>query len=70
MGLMLKIFPRYRDTCFQHIFAGGYASGSSSCMWSEVLDNEAFQAFTEWGLFELELARAFRTQILKRGWAN
>jgi peptidyl-dipeptidase Dcp len=67
IGLMPEIFSRYRSTYFQHIFAGGYASGYYSYVWSEVLDSDAFQAFKERGLFDPATARAFRTRILERG---
>ena len=67
IGLMPEIYPRYRSTYFQHIFAGGYAAGYYSYIWSEVLDSDAFQAFKEKGLFDPELAAAFRKKILERG---
>lgn len=70
IGLMPEIFSRYRSTYFQHIFAGGYAAGYYSYIWSEVLDSDAFQAFKEKGLFDPGLATAFRKKILERGGAE
>lgn len=67
LGLMDAIIPRYRSTYFSHIFAGGYASGYYSYMWSEVLDSDAFEAFKKNGLFNPEQARLFRTYILEKG---
>jgi len=62
------IVPRYRSTYFNHIFGpgGGYSSGYYAYIWSEVLDQDAFQAFREKGLFDQATARGFRT-ILETG---
>jgi peptidyl-dipeptidase Dcp len=65
--LMPEIVSRYRSPYFQHIFAGGYSAGYYSYIWSEVLDSDAFQAFKQKGLFDKELAAAFRKRILERG---
>ena len=61
------IVPRYRSTYFNHIFGpgGGYSAGYYAYIWSEVLDQDAFEAFREKGLFEQATARGFRT-ILER----
>ncbi len=69
LGLIPEIISRYRSTYFQHIFSGngGYASGYFSYMWAEVLDADAFQAFKETDIFNKELARLFRENILARG---
>ena len=63
-----EILPRYRSTYFNHIFGpgGGYASGYYAYIWSEVLDQDAFDAFREKGLFDPATARGFRT-ILEKG---
>jgi peptidyl-dipeptidase Dcp len=62
------IESRYRSPYFNHIFGpgGGYASGYYAYIWSEVLDQDAFQAFREKGLFDQTTARGFRT-ILEKG---
>ena len=62
------IVPRYRSTYFNHIFGpgGGYSSGYYAYIWSEVLDQDAFEAFREKGLFDQATARGFRT-ILEKG---
>ncbi len=67
-GLIPEIKPRYRSTYFNHIWAGGYASGYYSYYWSEMLDADAFQAFKETGdIFNREVASKFEKEILSRG---
>ncbi len=67
IGLILEIVSRYRSTYFRHIFSGGYSSGYYSYIWAEVLDSDAFEAFKETSLFDQELARSFRKNILEKG---
>lgn len=70
IGLPPQILPRYRTTYFNHIFggSGSYSAGYYSYIWSEVLDADAFAAFTEAGdLFHPETAQRFRAHILERG---
>lgn len=67
-GLISQIPPRYRSTYFSHVFAGGYTVGYYSYIWAEVLDADAYEAFSETGdIFDPEVARKFRTQVLERG---
>ena len=62
------IAPRYSLTHFGHVFDGGYASSYYSYLWSEVLDEDAFEAFRESAdIFDPELAKRFRSEILARG---
>jgi oligopeptidase A len=52
---------------FSHIFAGGYAAGYYSYKWAEVLAADAFAAFEEAGIFDVETAARFRREILEIG---
>ncbi|MET3933901.1 M3 family metallopeptidase [Arthrobacter sp. OAP107] len=60
--------PRYRTGYFQHIFAGdGYAAGYYSYIWSEVLDAETVDWFTENGGLSRANGDRFRAELLSRG---
>ena len=63
LGLIPEIISRYRSTYFLHIM-GGYDSGYYSYTWAAVLDNDAFEAFKENGIFDRATAKSFRTNIL------
>ena len=50
LGVPRAIVMRHAAPHFQHVFSGdGYSSGYYSYMWSEVMDADAFAAFTETG---------------------
>ncbi|TFV67985.1 M3 family peptidase [Blastococcus sp. CT_GayMR20] len=59
--------PRYRTTYFQHIFAGGYAAGYYSYIWSEVLDADTVEWFKENGGLRRENGDTFRGRLLSVG---
>jgi peptidyl-dipeptidase Dcp len=61
------VLPRYRTTYFQHIFAGGYAAGYYSYIWSEVLDADTVEWFKENGGLRRENGDVFRGRLLSRG---
>ena len=52
---------------FNHIFGGGYAAGYYSYKWAEVLDADAFSVFKAKGIFNKEVAKSFRENVLKNG---
>lgn len=52
---------------FGHIFAGGYSAGYYSYLWAQVLDADAFEAFTENGLYDEETGQKFRHEVLAKG---
>jgi peptidyl-dipeptidase Dcp len=66
IGLIPEIEPRYHSTYFGHIM-GGYSAGYYSYIWSAVLDNDAFEAFEENGIYDQQTAEAFRTLLAKNG---
>lgn len=66
LGLIPEIAPRYRATYFSHII-GGYAAGYYSYLWANVLDNDAFEAFKENGIFDRHTADLFRRNVLEKG---
>ncbi|HJZ52480.1 MAG TPA: M3 family metallopeptidase, partial [Candidatus Acidoferrales bacterium] len=41
--------PRYRSTYFGHIWGGGYSAGYYAYLWTEMLDDDAYQWFEEHG---------------------
>jgi peptidyl-dipeptidase Dcp len=59
--------PRYRTTYFQHVFAGGYAAGYYSYIWSEVLDADTVEWFKENGGLRRANGDVFRQRLLAVG---
>lgn len=59
--------PRYRSSYFSHIWGGGYAAGYYAYLWSEMLDDDAFQWFQDHGGLTRANGDRFRAMILSRG---
>ena len=69
IGMPDAIEMRHRSPHFQHIFSGeGYSAGYYSYLWSEVLDADAFAAFTEAGdPFDPKIAKRLHDYIYAAG---
>lgn len=68
LQMPIAVAMRHRLPHFTHVFDGGYAAAYYSYLWSEVLDADAFEAFTETGdIFDPALATRFKVEILARG---
>ncbi|MGN6128945.1 MAG: M3 family metallopeptidase [Nocardioidaceae bacterium] len=59
--------PRYRSGYFAHVFAGEYDANYYSYLWSEVLDADRVDWFTENGGLRRENGEVFRRRLLARG---
>jgi peptidyl-dipeptidase Dcp len=65
--LLAAVPPRYRSTYFSHIWGGGYAAGYYAYLWSEMLDDAAFQWFEDHGGLTRANGDRFRQMVLSRG---
>src|SRR6185437_10122293 len=59
--------PRYRSSYFLHIWANGYAAGYYAYLWTEMLDDQAFQWFQDHGGMTRANGERFRRMVLSRG---
>jgi peptidyl-dipeptidase Dcp len=59
--------PRYRTTYFSHVFAGGYSAGYYGYLWSEKLDADTVEWFTENGGMSRKNGDHFRKALLSKG---
>jgi peptidyl-dipeptidase Dcp len=64
---MPQVPPRYRSSYFLHIWGNGYAAGYYAYLWTEMLDDDAFQWFQEHGGLTRQNGQRFRDLILSRG---
>jgi peptidyl-dipeptidase Dcp len=59
--------PRYRSSYFSHIWAGGYSAGYYAYLWTQMLDDDAYQWFDDHGGLNRANGDRFRHMILSRG---
>ena len=59
--------PRYRSSYFSHIWASGYSAGYYAYLWTQMLDDDAYQWFDEHGGLTRANGDRFRRMILSRG---
>jgi len=59
--------PRYRTTYFSHSMGGGYSAGYYAYLWSERLDADTVQWFTNNGGLSRKNGDHFRKTLLSRG---
>jgi len=59
--------PRYRSSYFMHIWGNGYAAGYYAYLWTEMLDDDAYQWFEDNGGLTRPNGDRFRRMVLSRG---
>ncbi len=65
--LLSAVHSRYRSSYFAHIWGGGYAAGYYAYLWSEMLDDAAYQWFEDHGGLTRANGDRFRQMVLSRG---
>jgi peptidyl-dipeptidase Dcp len=64
---LVAIPPRYRSSYFSHIWDGGYSAGYYAYLWTQMLDDDAYQWFDDHGGMSRANGDRFRRMILSRG---
>jgi peptidyl-dipeptidase Dcp len=59
--------PRYRSSYFSHIWTAGYSAGYYAYLWTQMLDDDAFQWFEQHGGLTRANGDRFRRMVLSRG---
>jgi len=65
--LLSAVPPRYRSSYFSHIWGSGYSAGYYAYLWSEMLDDDAYEWFEEHGGPTRANGERFRAMVLSRG---
>jgi peptidyl-dipeptidase Dcp len=68
--LIAAVPPRYRSSYFSHIWGSGYAAGYYAYLWSEMLDDAAYQWFEDHGGLTRANGDRFRAMVLSRGYTE
>ncbi len=67
---LAQVPPRYRSPYFLHIWANGYESNYYSYTWGEILDDDAYEWFTENGGLTRANGQRFRDKMLGPGFTS
>ena len=59
--------PRYRSSYFSHIWGSGYSAGYYAYLWTQMLDDDAYQWFDDHGGLSRANGDRFRRMVLSRG---
>ena len=59
--------PRYRSSYFSHIWAAGYSAGYYAYLWTQMLNDDAYQWFEDHGGLTRANGDRFRRLVLSRG---
>jgi peptidyl-dipeptidase Dcp len=59
--------PRYRSSYFSHIWASGYSAGYYAYLWTQMLNDDAYQWFDDHGGMTRANGDRFRRMVLSRG---
>jgi peptidyl-dipeptidase Dcp len=65
--LVSAVPPRYRSSYFSHIWGSGYSAGYYAYLWSEMLDDDAYEWFEEHDGLTRANGERFRAMVLSRG---
>ena len=65
--LLSAVPPRYRSSYFSHIWGSGYSAGYYAYLWSEMLDDDAYEWFEEHDGLTRANGERFRAMVLSRG---
>ena len=65
--LIATVPTRYRSSYFSHIWGGDYAAGYYAYLWTQMIDDDAFQWFEENGGLTRANGDRFRRMVLSRG---
>jgi peptidyl-dipeptidase Dcp len=64
---MHAVPPRYRSSYFSHIWNSGYSAGYYAYLWTQMLDDDAYQWFEDHGGLTRANGDRFRRMVLSRG---